>query len=128
MDELLTEYNTPIELIKPVSIIDTTVHDPSTNPEFKYIDVFLWLGWTVRIINNTNQQIVFTLFGNFDKSNVNPQSYPATVTIVANSTGMITFNTPGSGWTPYVYGSVQASVAPTSGQISASLVLFNKQK
>lgn len=119
----------PELIVDALAIRDTTAHTPATDPtKVFFADVHEWQGWVIKVTNGLDQEVVLTLFGNFAASTTESDSYSATLTVAAGATGYITYHCPPNAWTPWIYPSLQCSVAPTSGSLTVQIVMFDKMR
>lgn len=115
----------PGTIVDALEIRDTNAHDPSTDAEISFADVHEWRGWALKVTNDLDEDIVLTLYGNLTNSTVGADDYADTLSVVADGVGHITFHGARSPWTPWIYASLQCSVAPTSGSVTIEIVKFD---
>ncbi|KKM90015.1 hypothetical protein LCGC14_1242950 [marine sediment metagenome] len=118
----------PETVVDALEIRDTNVHDPSTDAEIDFADVHEWRAWTLKVANGLDQDLVLSLYGNFADSTTGADDYADTLTVVAGATGYITFHAARTAWTPWIYPSLQCSVIPTSGSVTAEIVKFDRME
>ena len=122
----------PETLVDALAIRDTNAHDPSTThdttPDALFADVHEWRGWTLKVANTLDQAVTLTLYGNFAMSTTGADDYADTLSVAADAVGYITFHIARTAWTPWIYPSLQCSVAPTSGAVTVEIVKLDKME
>ena len=121
----------PETLVDALEIRDTEAHDPSTfhdtTPDALFSDVHEWRAWTLKVINTLDQTVTLTVYGNFAMSTTGAGAYTDTLEVAAGEVGYITFHVSKTApWTPWVYPSLQCTVAPTSGSVTVEIVSFDR--
>lgn len=127
LTSLLTELDAVI-LVNGYPLRDTNVHNYRTDPNYFSIRqiigrIRIYGSFGVWVYNNTNQTVSVQLIGNVS----NDQAYPdytigSPQSVSPGNTALITFSITDV-TTPFLGVQISASTAPTSGYVSAVLVI-----
>lgn len=119
----------PDEIVSALAILDTNAHTPATDPDYiDYADVHEFMGFVLKVTNGLNQAVTHTLYGNFSRSVTGADDYADTLTVAAGASGIIAWHGSRTAWTPWLFPSLQCSVAPTTGSVTVEIVKMDKMR
>jgi len=120
-----TKLFRPVEnvLVDGLEIRDTTSHTPDTDPTKMFIiDCRDFEVITIFVDNNLDQDISVQVMGNRRKSTTKAVTVGTAFTVAADSSDSRTLTPDTSGWLPYIYVTITATVAPTADAVTVYII------